>query len=93
MFQTGNGTENLSEGSQLELDTSHCIGVAPFKSSLDGLLSVSHPRLLVGDFRRLANTSAFRFAKLRGSPHQITLSESCQSLVWCGRRKMNLSVR
>jgi hypothetical protein len=72
MFETGNGTENLSEGSRLALDTNHCIGVAPFKSSLDGLLSVSHPRLLAGDFRRLANTSAFRVAKLRGSPYQLT---------------------
>jgi hypothetical protein len=42
-----------------------------------------------GDFSQPAvGTSAFRVAVLRGSPHQLTSSWNSQSMLWCGRRRL-----
>jgi hypothetical protein len=76
-------------GKPNNVDTNRCVDLAALLGAAStDLLSISPPRLPVGDFSQpLVGTSAFQFAELRGSPHQVTLSENSQLVLWCGRRR------
>jgi hypothetical protein len=89
-LQLRKGTENLSKGSRVELDTTRCVDLATFFGAAStGLLSIGPPQLNVGDFRQpLIGTTVFHVAELRGSPHQLTLSRNSQLVLWCGRWRM-----
>jgi hypothetical protein len=77
-LQLNKSTENLSQVSRIIIDTNRCVELATFLGAAStGLLSINHPRLVMGAFRQpLVGTSAFQVAKLRGSPHQLTLSRN-----------------
>jgi hypothetical protein len=74
-----------------QLETTCCVDMAAFLGAPSkGLLSISLPWLPVGDFSHpLVGKSVFQVAELRGSLHQLTLSLNSQSVLWCGRRKMD----
>jgi hypothetical protein len=65
------------------LVTTRCADLAVFLGTASaGLLSISPPRLPVGDFSQpFVDTRAFQVAELRGSPHQPTLSRNSQSVL------------
>jgi hypothetical protein len=62
----------------------------PFSGAAStGVLSISPPRLPVGDFSQpLFGTSAFQVTELRGSPHQLSSSQNSQIVLWCGWRRV-----
>jgi hypothetical protein len=76
-------------GSRMVLDTNRCAVLTALLGAVStGLLGIGHPRLTAGDFiHPLVCTSAFQFAELRGSLHQLTSIRSSQVTLWCGRRK------
>jgi hypothetical protein len=58
-LQQRKSTENLSQDSQVVLDTNHCINLSAFLLSSAGLISIIPPLLSVGDFRQaLVGTGA-----------------------------------
>jgi hypothetical protein len=73
-------TENLRVAESSEI--TRCFDLAAFfGAAYTGLLSIS-PRLLVGDFSQpLICTSALQVVEIRGSPLQLTLSRSSQSVL------------
>jgi hypothetical protein len=75
----------LSQGGRVVLDTTRCVWFAAFivAASTD-LLIIRPPLFTARDFRQnLFGTSAFQFAELRGSSHQLTLSRKshCSDVV------------
>jgi hypothetical protein len=83
-------TENLSQGTQVVLDTDRCVHMAAILGAAStGLLSVSPPQLTVGDCRQpLVGTGVFQLVDPKGFPRQLTSSPNSQSVLWCGRRRM-----
>lgn len=59
-------------------DSSHYVEFASsLGAALTGLLNVSPPHLLVADFNQpVVGIGAFQVGELRGSPHQVTLSQN-----------------
>jgi hypothetical protein len=67
------------------LHTTRCVELTAFwGAALTGTLSISSPRLPVGDFSQLlVGTRDFQVAEVRGSLHQLILSRICVSaLMW-----------
>jgi hypothetical protein len=71
-LQLSKSTEILSQGSRV-VESTRCADLADVLGiSSAGLLSISPPRLHVGDFSQpLVGTGAFQVAELRCSPHQL----------------------
>jgi hypothetical protein len=88
-LQLRKSTEKLSQGSRVVGDYSlrrlgRLLGTASA-----GLLNISPPWFPVGDFSQpLVGASVFQVAELRGSPHKLAWSRNSQSVLWCGRRRM-----
>jgi hypothetical protein len=86
-LQPRKSMENLSQGSR----AARGLLVAPTWPSSEGQPRLScwtsdHPGF-PGDFSQPSvGTGAFRVTVLRGSPHQLTSSRNSRSMLWCGRR-------
>jgi hypothetical protein len=78
--------ENLSQGSQIVLDTICHVDLSSILgTALTDLLSFSHLQLIMDNFRQpLESSSNFQAAELRGSLHQLMLSQNSQLVLCCG---------
>lgn len=66
-------TESLNHCSRVDEDSLRRT-CRLFETASAGLVTISPPRLNVGDFSRPSvGASSFQFAEIRGSPHQLTL--------------------
>jgi hypothetical protein len=75
-------TINLSQGSRLVLHLSLRRLSRFLEAASTGQESVNPLRLHVGDFSLpLVDIGAFQVSELRGSPHQLTSSQSSQSVL------------
>jgi hypothetical protein len=72
--------KNLSQLSRAVFDTTRCVDLAAFSGvASTGLLSINIYRVTVDEFRDpLVGTSDLQLAKLRYSPHQLTLRRNSQ---------------
>jgi hypothetical protein len=68
----------------------HCAYLVVFwGTALAGLLSVCSPQLPMQNLSQpLVGTNAFQVAELSSSLHQLTLSWTSQSVLWCGLQNM-----
>jgi hypothetical protein len=93
-LQLRKSTENLAQGSQVV--GLHITPTWPsfLQTASAGLLSISSPRSPVSDVSQpLVGTSDSQVAELRGSSHQLTLSQSTQSVLWCRQRMESPNTR
>jgi hypothetical protein len=80
---TGEEQQGKRQGSRVVREYTMRRPGRPFTNSSDWLLSISRPRLLVGDFSTpFDNPSAYKVAELRGSPPQLIFSRNSPSYLW-----------